>query len=267
MGADRPAEAAPVLEQALSDLDPAPERHGEGLLVQVRWWLGECAMNRHEPAEAAEHWLAAAQVAQHWPEQGDHAMLANLAAEALDKAGERLSAELAYERAADLWADVDDARRQLRAMRAWAWAVRDRDPAEAGRIMTGATRVCEAALADATDPDELASLRTELPETLQQHARVITDEDLDTGRFRGRYDGALAEAASLAGRAESLLRDSDDAARWCRAALLAAELAVESGETTRGLELVAAVETKVDGDEALVGFRGHAGWIRELIAA
>ncbi|WP_454854498.1 hypothetical protein [Promicromonospora soli] len=133
--------------------------------------------------------------------------------------------------------------------------------------MTGATRVCEAALADATDPDELAELRTELPETLEQHARVIADEDLDTGRFRGLYDGGLPEAASLAGRAESLLRESGDTARWCRAALLAAELAVESGETARGLELVAAVEAKVDGDEELSGFRGHAGWIRDLVTA
>ncbi|WP_129783444.1 tetratricopeptide repeat protein [Promicromonospora panici] len=265
MAGRRLDEAAPVLEQALSDLDPSPEAHGDGTLVQVRWWLGECAMNRHEPAEAAQHWLAAAQTAQHWPEQTDHAMLANLAAEALDKAGEKLSAELAYERAADLWAEVGDARRQLRATRAWAWAVRDRDAAEASRIMTGATRVCEAALADATDPDELAELRTELPETLEQHARVIADEDLETGRFRGLYDGGLAEAASFAGRAESLLRESDDTARWCRGALLAAELAVESGETARGLELVAAVEAKVDGDEELSGFRGHAGWIRDLV--
>ncbi|WP_454854500.1 tetratricopeptide repeat protein [Promicromonospora soli] len=112
MAGRRLDEAAPVLEQALSDLDPSPEVHGDGMLVQVRWWLGECAMNRHEPAEAAKHWLAAAQTAQHWPEQDDHAMLASLAAEALDKAGEKLSAELAYERAADLWAEVGDARRQ-----------------------------------------------------------------------------------------------------------------------------------------------------------
>ena len=267
MAGRRLDEAAPVLEQALSDLDPSPEAHGDGMLVQVRWWLGECAISRHEPAEAAKHWLAAAQTAQHWPEQDDHAMLANLAAEALDKAGEKLSAELAYERAADLWAEVGDARRQLRATRAWAWAVRDRDAAEASRIMTGATRVCEAALADATDPDELAELRTELPETLEQHARVIADEDLDTGRFRGLYDGGLAEAASLAGRTESLLRESGDTARWCRGALLAAELAVESGETARGLELVAAVEAEVDGDEELSGFRSHAGWIRDLVTA
>ena len=267
MAGGRLAEAAPVLEQALSDLDPSPEVHGDGALVQVRWWLGECAMARHEPAEAAKHRLAAAQVAQHWPEQADHAMLANLAAEALDGAGEKLTAELAYERAADLWAEVGDARRQLRATRAWAWTVRHRDAAEAGRVMTGAIRVCEAALADSTDPDELAELRTELPETLEQHARVIADEDLETGRFRGLYDGALEEAASLADRAESLLRESDDVARWCSGALLAAELAVEAGRTAHGLELVAAVEAKVDDDEELSGFRGHAGWIRDLVTA
>lgn len=260
-------EAAPVLEQALTDLDPSPEVHGEGTLVQVRWWLGDCAADRHEPAEAAKHWLAAAQVAQHWPEQDDHAMLATLAAEALERAGENLSAELAYERAADLWAETGDALRQVRTTRAWAWAVRGRDVAEAGRIMTGATRVCEAALADSTDPDELAELRLQLPETLEQHARVIADEDVETGRFGGLYAGALEEAYALASRAESLLRESDDVARWCRGALLAAELAVESGSTASGLELVAAVEARIEGDEELRGFGGHAGWIRDQVTS
>ncbi|GAA2221719.1 hypothetical protein GCM10010413_12380 [Promicromonospora sukumoe] len=265
MAGRRHDEAAPVLEQALTDLDPSPEVHGEGNLVQVRWWLGECAAHRHEPAEAARHWLAAAQVAQHWPEQDDHAMLATLAAEALERAGEGLSAELAYERAADLWAEVGDALHQVRTTRAWAWAVRNRDVAEASRIMTGATRACEAALADSTDPDELAELRVQLPETLEQHARVIADEDLDTGRFRGLHDGALEEAYALAGRAESLLRESDDVARWCRAALLAAELGVESGSVAAGLELVAAVEARIEGDEELGAFGGHAGWIRDQV--
>ncbi len=265
MAGGRFAEAAPVLEQALPDLDPAPEAHGEGTLVQVRWWLGDCATARHEPAEAAKHWLAAAQIAQHWPEQTDHAVLANLAAEALDKAGEKVSAELAYEQAADLWAEVGDPLRQIRATRAWAWVVRNRDAAEASRIMTGATRACEAALADATDPDELAELRVELPETLDQHAHVIADEDPETGSFRGLYDGALEEACDLASRAESLLRESDDVARWCRSALLAAELAVEAGGTARGLELVRAVEAKIEGDDELSAFGSHAEWIRDRV--
>jgi tetratricopeptide (TPR) repeat protein len=267
MSGGRFDEAAPVLEQALSDLDPSPEVHGDGTLVQVHWWLGDCATARQEPAEAARHWLAAAQVAQHWPEQDDHAMLANLAADALDKAGENLSAELAYERAADLWAEIGNSLRQIRATRAWAWTVRSRDAAEASRIMTGATRVCEAAIADATDPGELATLRVELPETLDQHARVIADEDDQTARFSGLYDGALDEAAELADRAESLLRDGDDTARWCRSALLAAELAVEAGSTARGLELVAAVEARIQGDDELGGFSRHAGWIRDLVTA
>jgi len=268
MAANRRDEAAPVLEQALADLDPSPDVHGEGMLVQVQWWLGECAMARHEPAEAARHWLTAAQVAQHWPEPHDHAMLATLAAEGLDRAGERRSAELAYERAAELWARVGDARRQLRATRARAWAARDRDATEAGRIMTGATRVCEAALADATDPDEAAELRAELPETLTQHARVIADEDPDTGRFHGLYEGALEEASSLADRAETLLRESDDVTHWFRGALLAAELAIETGETSRGLELVAAVEERIgQGDDELNGFRDHASWVRDQVSA
>jgi tetratricopeptide (TPR) repeat protein len=267
MSGGRFDEAAPVLEQALPDLDPSPEVHGDGTLVQVRWWLGDCAAARYEHAEAARHWLAAAQIAQHWPEQEDHAVLANLAAEALDKAGEKLSAELAYERAADLWAEVGDAMRQIRATRAWAWAVRDRDVAEASRIMTGATRVCEAALADATDPGDLAELRVELPETLEQHARVIAEENEVTSRFEGLYEGALDEAAELASRAESLLRESDDVARWCRSALLAAELAVETGGTARGLELVAQVESRIQGVDELSGFGGHAGWIREQVTA
>lgn len=91
------AEAAEILESALPDL--TAEMHGEGTIVQTRWWLGDCLTELGEHRGAAEHWLRAADTARHWPEQRDHAMLANLAAEALTHAGMTAQADQAYVRA------------------------------------------------------------------------------------------------------------------------------------------------------------------------
>ncbi|WP_159062211.1 tetratricopeptide repeat protein, partial [Streptomyces caniscabiei] len=73
------AEAAEVLESALPDL--TAETHGDGAVAQTLWWLGDCHTELGEHREAAERWLRAADIAPHWPEQQDHAMLAHLAAE------------------------------------------------------------------------------------------------------------------------------------------------------------------------------------------
>ncbi|WP_229899588.1 tetratricopeptide repeat protein, partial [Streptomyces capoamus] len=81
----RYAEAAEVLESALADLDA--ETHGDALVVQARWWLGDCLGELGEHRAAAEQRLRAADLARHWPEQQDHATLAHLAAESLGSAG------------------------------------------------------------------------------------------------------------------------------------------------------------------------------------
>ncbi|MEV6018671.1 tetratricopeptide repeat protein [Streptomyces sp. NPDC051997] len=141
------AEAAEILESALPDL--TAELHGEGSIVQTRWWLGDCLTELGEHREAAGHWLRAAGIARHWPEQRDHAMLANLAAEALANAGLAAEADQAYVRACGLWRELGDAGALVRALRARAWSAAGREGGlgEARELMAEAVRECEAAAA------------------------------------------------------------------------------------------------------------------------
>ncbi|MFI0964700.1 tetratricopeptide repeat protein [Streptomyces sp. NPDC021080] len=140
------AEAAEILESALPDL--TAEMHGEGSIVQTRWWLGDCLTELGEHRAAAEHWLRAADIARHWPEQRDHAMLANLAAEALGRAGMTAQADQAYVRACGLWRELGDVHGLVRTLRARAWsAVRlDEGLPEARELMAEALQECESAL-------------------------------------------------------------------------------------------------------------------------
>ncbi|MFD8740345.1 tetratricopeptide repeat protein [Streptomyces sp. NPDC059618] len=138
------AEAAEILESALPDL--TAETHGEGSIVQTRWWLGDCLTELGEHREAAEHWLRAAGIARHWPEQRDHATLANLAAEALAQAGLAAEADQAYVRACGLWRELGDVEGLVRALRSRAWsaAAREGGLSEARELMAEAVRECEA---------------------------------------------------------------------------------------------------------------------------
>ena len=108
-----------MLESALPDL--TAETHGDGAIVQTQWWLGDCHTELGEHREAAERWLRAADIARHWPEQRDHAMLAHLAAEALGHAGLPAEADRAYARAGDLWRELGNVHGLVRALRARAW--------------------------------------------------------------------------------------------------------------------------------------------------
>ncbi|MEV5792729.1 tetratricopeptide repeat protein [Streptomyces sp. NPDC052192] len=153
------AEAAEILESALPDL--TGEMHGDGAIVQTRWWLGDCLTELGEHRGAAEHWLRAADIARHWPEQRDHAMLAHLAAEALGHAGLTVEADRAYARAGDLWRElgnVDGLVRSLRA-RAWAAARTDENLDGARALMEAALRECASAVegpAEAVGPSGTA---------------------------------------------------------------------------------------------------------------
>ncbi|GAA1872742.1 hypothetical protein [Myceligenerans crystallogenes] len=279
---DQHAEAGPVLEQALPDL--SAERHGDGVIVQVRWWLGDCYRALDEYAEAARHWLEAARIAEHWEDQHDHAMLATLAAEALGRTpGDSGRSAAAYRRAADLWAIAGEPGQRVKALRSLAWRLRHDDAAAASAVMEEATRCCEEA-GDALDPLETA-------ETLVQHARVIADdEDTDDGRYEGLFDGALPRAADLAARAETLFRhalgapadasgahgtdgtDGTDGAdpqddllrRWAGVALLAADLALATGAPDRARSLVTDVEQAYPDAGEHDWPRHYCAWIRGL---
>ncbi|AUH40266.1 tetratricopeptide repeat-containing protein [Streptomyces sp. CMB-StM0423] len=146
----RAAEAAAVLEDALADL--SADQHGEGAVVQTRWWLGDALGRLGEHKQAAEQYVLAAGIAAHWPRDGarDHAMLATLAAQSLSAGELDTQAARAYERAGALWRDLGDVPAVIRTLRARAWLALRPEQAgtAAGRaLMAEAERELTAALA------------------------------------------------------------------------------------------------------------------------
>ncbi|MFJ4833219.1 tetratricopeptide repeat protein [Streptomyces sp. NPDC088747] len=150
------AEAAEILESALPDL--TTDMHGDGAIVQTQWWLGDCLTELGDHREAADRWLRAADIARHWPEQRDHAMLAHLAAEALGHAGLPAQADQAYERAGDLWRELGNVHGLVRSLRARAWsAARGEAGLDGAReLMAAAVRECEIAIRAAQVASESA---------------------------------------------------------------------------------------------------------------
>ncbi|GGU34155.1 tetratricopeptide repeat protein [Streptomyces violascens] len=195
---DRTAEAATVLEAALLDL--TEDEHGSGAVVQTLWWLGDCLTALGEPREAAEHWLRAADIARHWPEQRDHAMLANLAAQALYRAELNPEAEQAYRRAGELWRELGNTQALIRTVRVRGWlALREGQagPEAARAFMAEAAAECERALAGA-EADARPHLLAELADTHRQSAELLarmaeapTEEALT---FADRAVATFAEA-------------------------------------------------------------------------
>ncbi|MCM2417615.1 tetratricopeptide repeat protein [Streptomyces sp. RKAG293] len=201
----RAAEAAAVLETALPDLRAA---HHEGRVVQARWWLGECLLQLAEPREAAEQFLLAAEIAKEWEEQQDHANLAHLAADALNRAGLDDQAVQAYERAEQLWRALGRTPAVVRALRARAWIeLREGRPGlpAARRAMESAAQAAAAALAAATDEDERDMLRADLADTHLQTGQLLVrgcpgepgDADTD-GSARAAYEEALVHTGRAA---------------------------------------------------------------------
>ncbi|MCG7207042.1 tetratricopeptide repeat protein [Streptomyces arenae] len=190
------AEAAEVLESALADL--RAETHGDGVVVQTQWWLGDCLSELGEHHAAAERRLQAAEIARHWPEQHDHATLAHLAAESLGNAGLPVEADRAYVRAGELWRAMGNVHFLVRSLRARAWlALRTEDgPAGARKLMADAVRECEAALESAADPAAAERLAGELGHTHRQFGDLLArsvPEDAEDTAIQAAFEAALAE--------------------------------------------------------------------------
>ena len=222
------AEAAEVLESVLPEL--SAQTHGDGALVQTQWWLGDCLTELGEHREAAEHWLRAAEIARHWPEQRDHAMLAHLAAEALGHAGLLPQAEQAYARAGDLWRSLGNVHGLIRSLRARAWlAVRDAGTGlDAARELMGkAVRACEDAVPE--DHEAHVELVGELAQTHRQFGDLVArsvPEDADDEAIRALFEEALAHVTlavagflSLGGDALHSRTGAQLAAGWLEADL------------------------------------------------
>ncbi|MFI5684937.1 tetratricopeptide repeat protein [Streptomyces sp. NPDC051636] len=255
----RYAEAAEVLESALPDL--TAETHGDGAIVQTRWWLGDCLSELGEHRAAAEHRLQAAEIARHWPEQQDHATLAHLAAESLGQAGLPADADQAYARAGDLWRSLGNVHGLVRSLRARAWlALRTEGGLDGAReLMADAVRECAAALAAADDPEARKRLTAELGHTHRQYGDLLArsaPEDAEDTATRAAFEDALSQLARAitvfaplgagalhsrtgaelaAGRLEAALSRPADAAARARA-VLAAYAAHEAYEDAAGAD-------------------------------
>ncbi|MDX3128909.1 tetratricopeptide repeat protein [Streptomyces europaeiscabiei] len=208
------AEAAEVLESALPDL--TAETHGDGAVAQTLWWLGDCHTELGEHREAAERWLRAADIARHWPDQRDHALLAHLAAEALARAGLPAEADRAYARAVDLWGELGNVHGYVRALRARAWyAARDGAGLDEGRALMGdAVEGCEAALSDVAGEENRRRIVAELGETCGQFGDLLARsvaEDAELAALGPVFEEALGFVERAVSVYDSLGTDFLDA--------------------------------------------------------
>ncbi|MGW3987343.1 tetratricopeptide repeat protein [Streptomyces sp. NPDC004830] len=212
------AEAAEVLECALPDLNA--ETHGDEVVVQTLWWLGDCLGELGEHRAAAERRLQAAGIARAWPEQHDHATLTHLAGESFGQAGLTAEADRAYTRAGGLWRALGDTPGVVRALRARAWLVVDagEDPSRARELMTSAVRECERARDAAADEETRRRLTAELGDTHRQFGDLLAaaaDEEPEGGAARPALEEAHAHLMRSVGVFVSLgpaaLHDRTDA--------------------------------------------------------
>ncbi|MEV0453420.1 tetratricopeptide repeat protein [Streptomyces sp. NPDC050600] len=180
-------EAAAILEAVLPEL--SAEEHGDGTVVQTLWWLGDCLMNVAEPRSAAERWLRAAELAAAWPDQLDHAMLANLAAQALLRAELNEQAAAAFERAGELWRTLGDTPAYVRTLRVRAWI--------AGPDAQGRALMATAAEACGEDPRQLADTYRQTADLL---ARAPEPDLPEVLAFAERASAGYAAVGDLAAR-------------------------------------------------------------------
>ncbi|MFF9775243.1 tetratricopeptide repeat protein [Streptomyces sp. NPDC013978] len=263
------AEAAEVLESALPDL--TAETHGDGAVAQTLWWLGDCHTELGEHREAAERWLRAADIARHWPEQRDHAMLAHLAAEALARAGLPADADRAYARAVDLWGELGNVHGYVRALRARAWyaARESREGAgtaalDAARELMGDAVVgCEAALSDIAGEEHRRRIVAELGETYRQFGDLLARsvaEDAELASFGPVFEEALGfveRAVSVYGSLGPDFLDARTAAELA-AGWLEVDLRRGAAAAERARGVLAVFADGGDGDETVVARRGEA---------
>ncbi|MFI9390398.1 tetratricopeptide repeat protein [Streptomyces bauhiniae] len=235
-------EAAEVLESALAEL--SAEVHGDGALVQTRWWLGDCLSELGEHRQAAEHRLLAAAIAEHWPEQQDHATLAHLAGESLAEADLPAEADRAYVRAGELWEALGNPYFTVRALRARAWLAPRLEAGVPGAraLMGRAVQVCGEALAEADDPLEEARLTTELAHTHRQFGELLSTVAEERGV------AALAELERSAALFATL--GADGLHGRTGAELAAAALEAELGRTAEAKARARAVLAAYEGADA-----------------
>ncbi|MFE7622710.1 tetratricopeptide repeat protein [Streptomyces sp. NPDC057509] len=266
LGLGRAAEAAAVLEAVLPDI--SADDHGDGMLVQTLWWLGDGLMALDEPRAAAEHRLRAADIARAWPEQHDHAMLAQLAGESLYRAELNAEAEQAYARAGELWRSLDEVPGLVRTLRVRAWIALREGPSgmsAARAFMAGAERECEAR----------PELRAELASTYGQTADLIVRScegepgEAADDPVRVAYEEALgyADRAARAFHEAGPEQLASRTASVLTAAWLEADLGRGRAALGRAAQVVAAYEGVPEGaDETVDARRAEVESVRAYVA-
>jgi tetratricopeptide (TPR) repeat protein len=175
----RDAEAATVLESALPDLLGLPDVDPD-LLGEARRLLGESLERIGEHRAAAEQYLRAAELAEQHRSPGAQAWFAGSAGQALQQAGLSAEADRAYARSEELWRELGEPIRLVRATRSRAWISEDIERVRA--LMARAARELAEAVAavpagphaeDSADARRLLVLRGELAETADQTARLL----------------------------------------------------------------------------------------------
>ncbi|WP_370380819.1 tetratricopeptide repeat protein [Catenulispora sp. GAS73] len=114
----RDADAAAILESALPEI---VEHLDDPTVVNARWALARCLGRLEDYRGAAEQYLLAASIAEHFPQQGGHAMLAASAGHALRAAGLAEEARRAFDRAVILLRALPDPINLAKTLRALAW--------------------------------------------------------------------------------------------------------------------------------------------------
>jgi tetratricopeptide (TPR) repeat protein len=226
----RMEEAAEVLESAMEALTAG---HAESDVVQARWWLGQALSGMEEDRAAAEQFLLAAQIAEGWEDQRDHAMLAHLAGDTLKKAGLGDEAMEAYERAGELWRSLGETPALARALRSRAWIAVAAPPAEgeesvgvvataaatkAVELMAAAMREVESALHSAQDARARLMLQLELGQTYRQTADLFLattdgppDEEQDSPEQYAVNRAAYEQAVACTDHSVTILKGCDAA--------------------------------------------------------
>ncbi|OLE25891.1 MAG: hypothetical protein AUG49_09465 [Catenulispora sp. 13_1_20CM_3_70_7] len=114
----RDADAAAILESALPEI---AELLDDATVVNARWALARCLGRLEDYRGSAEQYLLAAAIAERFPQQGGHAMLAASAGHALRAAGLPDEARRAFERAVGLMRVLPDPINLAKTLRALAW--------------------------------------------------------------------------------------------------------------------------------------------------
>jgi tetratricopeptide (TPR) repeat protein len=181
------ADAAAILESAL----PEMIRHlDEPTVVNARWALARCLGRLEDYRGAAEQYLLAAAVAEHFPQQGGHAMLAASAGHALRAAGLQEEARRAFDRAVILLRALPDPINLAKTLRALAWVTfgESEDTAHDSEtedvldqvllLFAEAAQVLEAAAGSGDYERDAQVIAYELAETDDQLARLHLNADL-----------------------------------------------------------------------------------------